>query len=297
MTDNTTSTITPISSPTINVDPTNDQLKSTVRLILGMLAGFGFLSKFLTPQQLAYLQSDDFLHFLAVGLAIITGAWGWLERSMAKKQLITAAVTKPEDLTIKGLPSDTLSPLAPATLSPVLAPEVEVEPSIVPIVKSPVLNVGKGHQPTQDIVAAAQAAQKNWHVPAAISIAQYALESSWGTHMPEGSYNPFGIKAISNQPSVRALTREVINGKDVYIPQDFRKFGSIAEAFDAHAELLANGKAYAAARGYLHNLNLSSDDDVDGYANALTGHYATDPKYGALLIKIIKGSDLTRYDA
>ena len=33
--------------------------------------------------------------------------------------------------------------------------------------------------------------------------------------MPPGSNNPFGIKAVGDQPSVESPTREVINGENV----------------------------------------------------------------------------------
>lgn len=144
------------------------------------------------------------------------------------------------------------------------------------------------HQPPQDVIYAAQAAQKKWGVPAAVSIAQWALESGWGQHMPPGSNNPFGIKALDGQTSVNVPTREFRNGHWVTEYAPFRKYASIADAFDDHGRLLATVGAYAAARQYIHN-------DA-AYANALTGHYATDPHYGALLNAIIQGSNLTQYD-
>ena len=138
-------------------------------------------------------------------------------------------------------------------------------------------------------IAAAQMAEAQWHIPASVQIAQYGLESGWGAHMPPGSNNPFGIKALPGQPASATLTREVIGGRDVVIHAGFRVFASITEAFDAHAELLATAGCYAHARSLL--------PDVDAFCNALTGVYATDPNYGAELIRIIQGDDLTRYDA
>ena len=142
--------------------------------------------------------------------------------------------------------------------------------------------------PPNDIIAAARRAQAKHGVPASISIAQWALESGWGKHMPMGSNNPFGIKARRGDPSVTVPTREVIGGRSVIIDAPFRKFASIADAFDAHGVLLETAGAYAAARKHLH--------DADAYADALTGHYATDPKYGQLLRSIMRGSNLYRYD-
>ena len=60
--------------------------------------------------------------------------------------------------------------------------------------------------PPPDVVAAARSAQAKWRVPASVSIAQYALESGWGKHIPPGSNNPFGIKALADQPHVTVAT-------------------------------------------------------------------------------------------
>lgn len=140
-----------------------------------------------------------------------------------------------------------------------------------------------------EAIAAAQMAEAQWHIPASVSLAQYGLESGWGAHMPPGSNNPFGIKALPGQPSSVTLTREVVGGENEIIHAGFRVFPSIAAAFDAHAELLATAGCYAAARAKL--------PDVEAFCEALTGVYATDPHYGAELTRIIRADDLTRFDA
>jgi hypothetical protein len=132
-----------------------------------------------------------------------------------------------------------------------------------------------------DVIDAAQASQTTWKIPAAVTLAQWALESNWGRAMPTDSNNPFGIKAAEGQPFVEAETREVFNGK-------FRKFASLTEAFDQHGHLLATASPYAHARTLAGNPN--------AFAEALTGVYATDPNYGALLIKIMEEHDLYQYD-
>jgi kumamolisin len=141
---------------------------------------------------------------------------------------------------------------------------------------------------TQDVITAAQASQQKWGIPASITIAQWALESGWGKHMPPDSNNPFGIKAVDGQPFVEVPTHEYINGQMVVVQAKFRKFGSLAEAFDAHDQLLATSPYYAAARSF--------ENDPTKFANALTGVYATDPNYGTLLNNIISGSNLMQYD-
>ncbi|MEA2857140.1 MAG: hypothetical protein QOH98_1461 [Methylobacteriaceae bacterium] len=140
----------------------------------------------------------------------------------------------------------------------------------------------------KDIIAAAQASQTKWGVPASITIAQWAIESGYGAHMPAGSNNPFGIKARPGQPSVEAMTAEFIGGQTIHLMQPFRKFTSMPEAFDLHGQLLHDGKPYQHAMRFLGN--------PDAFANALTGIYATDPHYGRSLIALMKSLNLYQYD-
>lgn len=130
-----------------------------------------------------------------------------------------------------------------------------------------------------DAMAAAKASESKYGIPASVTLAQFALESGNGAHMPAGSNNPFGIKAKAGQPYVEAQTNEFINGKMERVTQKFAKFDSLSDAFDAHAKLLATASPYAAARTH--------ENDPKAFANALTGVYATDPQYGAKLNAIM----------
>lgn len=140
----------------------------------------------------------------------------------------------------------------------------------------------------QAIIDAARASQRRWGVPASVSIAQFGIESAWGTKMPAGSNNPFGIKAVAGQAFSPAMTREVIGGVSRMMVQNFAKYPSFTEAFDAHGRLLATSPYYAKARRHIA--------DPDAYANALTGIYATDPHYGTVLIGVMKARHLYRYN-
>lgn len=149
-------------------------------------------------------------------------------------------------------------------------------------------------QPAKQFIDAAQAAQKAWHIPASISLAQWALESGWGVH-DLGCFNYFGMKApcdakgVPLTPHIDVKTREVDKyGHDYYITAPFRKFANAAEAFNEHGRLLATKGAYANARSKLPN--------ADAFADALTGVYATDPNYGRSLKAIMHGSNLYQYD-
>ncbi|CAG9207385.1 hypothetical protein PSP6_270003 [Paraburkholderia tropica] len=152
---------------------------------------------------------------------------------------------------------------------------------------------GTGRFP-DEVVEAAQAAQEKWGIPASISLAQWAYESGFGHHMPGDSNNPFGIKAnqqdLASGNYVTAMTTDVVHGVRERVPQPFRKFASLDDAFDYHGRLLATASPYAIARARL--------PDAHGFANGLTGHYATEPDYGGKLIRnYIDPYNLTQYDS
>ncbi|MBR8434891.1 glucosaminidase domain-containing protein [Burkholderia cenocepacia] len=131
-----------------------------------------------------------------------------------------------------------------------------------------------------DAIAASKESEARSGIPALVTFAQWAQESGWGKKM-SGKNNPFGIKARAGEAGTDVVTHEVINGKRVKMVQRFADYDSLADAFSAHARLLANGKPYANARAHR--------DDPFAFADALTGVYATDPKYGSKLKKIMGG--------
>jgi flagellum-specific peptidoglycan hydrolase FlgJ len=138
------------------------------------------------------------------------------------------------------------------------------------------------------VIDAAIASRLHWKVPASITLAQWVVESAWGAAMPPDSNNPFGIKAVADQPAVESPTREVIDGASVTITARFRKFDSLAQAFDLHGKLLASNAVYATA--------MKSVNDPDAFADALTGVYATDPHYGTTLKWVIHNYNFVKYD-
>jgi flagellum-specific peptidoglycan hydrolase FlgJ/peptidoglycan hydrolase-like protein with peptidoglycan-binding domain len=143
---------------------------------------------------------------------------------------------------------------------------------------------------TSEVIAAARSSDQKWGVPASVSLAQFILESNWGRSMPGGlsSNNPFGIKARQGEPSVAAQTHEFEHGATITMVARFRKFSSIAEAFDAHGALLATARVYAPV--------MLRKDDPDEFADALTGRYATDPQYGSKLRDLMRRNNLYQYD-
>ncbi|MDN7558790.1 glycoside hydrolase family 73 protein [Burkholderia orbicola] len=135
-------------------------------------------------------------------------------------------------------------------------------------------------QRISDAIAASKESEARSGIPALVTFAQWAQESGWGRKM-SGKNNPFGIKARKGQAGTDVVTHEEVNGKRVKMVQRFADYESMADAFTAHANLLAKGKPYSKARTHL--------DDPFAFADALTGVYATDSKYGENLKRIMRG--------
>jgi Mannosyl-glycoprotein endo-beta-N-acetylglucosaminidase len=158
-----------------------------------------------------------------------------------------------------------------------------------PLVENaPPLSVGHFGQVPSEVAAAAVASHSRWTVPASVTVAQWAVESAWGASMPPGSNNPFGIKAVGDQPAVESPTREVINGENVVVTARFRAFDSLTQAFDEHGRLLATATPYKDA--------MKQKDNPEAFADALTGVYATDPNYGFTLKWVMENYGLSQYD-
>ncbi|HEY9722793.1 MAG TPA: glucosaminidase domain-containing protein [Oscillatoriaceae cyanobacterium] len=127
---------------------------------------------------------------------------------------------------------------------------------------------------------AAQEAEKEFGVPAAVTLAQAALETGWGQHIIPG-YNLFGMKGTGPAGTVNEATFEVQNGQHVNTNANFQKFHNFYEAVVAHGQLFHNGYYDKAISDYQKN------HDPKQFANDLTGIYATAPNYGSTLIDIM----------
>ena len=108
-------------------------------------------------------------------------------------------------------------------------------------------------------------------------IAQAAIETGWGQHVPaaggESSSNLFGIKAGNSWSggSVTALTTEVDQGSSRVLPQAFRAYDSVQQGVNDYVSLLQSSR-YRSAR--------NTGADVAAFATGLArGGYATDPNY------------------
>jgi flagellar protein FlgJ len=135
--------------------------------------------------------------------------------------------------------------------------------------------------------ASAQAASTASGVPAPLILAQAALESGWGKReirADDGtqSFNLFGIKADKGWKgaTVETTTTEYVDGEPQKMRAKFRAYGSYDEAFTDYAQFITRNPRYA---------NVLATDDPAAAAHGLQrAGYATDPKYGEKLVRIMQ---------
>ena len=121
--------------------------------------------------------------------------------------------------------------------------------------------------------------QERWMLPAAVAVAQAALETGWGRAI-RGN-NLFGIKARKGQPSQVFTTHEVIDGKRVKLDDRFRVFDTIDDAFDGLAIFILENPRYAGA--------VAARRDPEAFTDALArAGYATDPLYATKIRSIMR---------
>jgi peptidoglycan hydrolase FlgJ len=127
-------------------------------------------------------------------------------------------------------------------------------------------------------------------------IAQAALETGWGQHVPgaangSSSLNLYGVKAGSswNGNAVNAVTTEYSGGSPASVSQPFRRYSSVEQGVNDYVTLLQHNSRYQKAIG--------TGDDVGAFGSALAGGgYATDPIYVQKLqatvssVKAIRGT-------
>ncbi len=140
------------------------------------------------------------------------------------------------------------------------------------------------------VAPGALAAQRQYGIPAAVTIAQAIDESGWGQSLlATQDNNLFGIKGTGPAGSVLRPTQEYENGQPVTVNAPFRVYTDVAQSITDHSLLLATGSSYKQA--------MADRRSPDAFANDLTGVYATDPNYGSYLITIMRQYNLYRYDA
>jgi flagellar protein FlgJ len=144
----------------------------------------------------------------------------------------------------------------------------------------------------QALAPHAEVAAKKLGVSVRALLAQAALETGWGKHLPNhgdgsSSNNLFGIKAGRSWAGdkVNVPTLEYENGVAVRRREQFRAYDSPSQSFADYARLLSESPRYANALG--------QGENVAGFARALvSGGYATDPAYAAKITAIANSAQM-----
>ncbi len=142
------------------------------------------------------------------------------------------------------------------------------------------------------LLPAARRAAKALGIDATVIVAQAALETGWGQHIPKtadgsSSNNLFGVKADNRwQGNVTEQeTTEFLGGRLRKVVAQFRAYGSAADSVSDYVRLISSSKRYAPA------LNAES---AAQYLNALEdGGYATDPNYAEKIQAIINSPEMS----
>lgn len=202
-----------------------------------------------------------------------------------------------------GLATRLVEQLARSGLTPAAAPsagDASAAPSAIPQARVTPSGDGSTDADRAEFIARlrphAERAAQQLGVATEAVIAQAALETGWGRHLPaagEGAgFNLFGIKANAAWSGARvtAVTAEFQQGAMQSMPQSFRSYGSLAEGVQDYAGLISRSPRYAAA--------LNTGDDVQAFATALKrGGYATDPDYVQKLVDTASGVRRLMHDA
>ena len=160
------------------------------------------------------------------------------------------------------------------------------------------------------LVKPAQENERKTGIPTSVAIGMAALETGWGRSKMAGAYTVdaglptekvyqvntlFNIKCTTTVSPyqtgcVPVKTAEYKpDGTQYFIVDEFRTYKSWAESILDYGRLLTSASRYAAAFEY----KAYPDQFV---TEVRKGGYATDPKYAALVIDIMKGYDLYQYN-
>ena len=142
----------------------------------------------------------------------------------------------------------------------------------------------------------AQASQREFKVPASVTLAQAILESGWGkSKLAVQDRNYFGIKCFGGPGGYAAgcrdyPTTECGSGGCGKTTASFRTYRTAADSFADHGAFLVSNSRYRPA--FAHT------GDPDRFAQEIAkAGYATDPAYPTKLIGLMRTHDLSRYDA
>ncbi len=149
----------------------------------------------------------------------------------------------------------------------------------------------RAEQFIRDVWPYAERAASALGVDTEVLLAQSALETGWGRHVPlkadgSSSYNLFGIKADQRWQGeqVEIVTREFRHGVMQQEKAQFRAYDSLPAALNDYVEFIRGNPRYQKA--------LQHGYDAEAYARELQqAGYATDPDY-ARKINRVRNSEL-----
>ena len=99
----------------------------------------------------------------------------------------------------------------------------------------------------REVARIAVALEAQTGCPAALMIAQWALESKWGER-PVGHFNCFGIRRAARHTNFCTVaTHEFLNGKPVVQNLEFADYDSLEDSCRDYAWLITQGAPYRAA--------------------------------------------------
>jgi flagellar protein FlgJ len=136
-------------------------------------------------------------------------------------------------------------------------------------------------QRLQQIAKIAVALEAQTGCPAALMVAQWALESKWG-EKPVGQFNCFGMKQADRHAKFCTVrTQEIIQGKPVVLDLEFADYDSVEASCRDYASLITHGAPYHTAWEQYQR-----DGDLHALIGAVAGKYSTSPQYAALVTAI-----------
>lgn len=164
-----------------------------------------------------------------------------------------------------------------------------------------------------DKLATALMEQVKFHIPASITLAQAAVETGYGKHVPNNNY--FGIKGRKVSGSqytweyftpeeLKQFKGDIISVKQLYkngkllfkcrIRDHFKNFDSPWESFRAHSLVLSERKRYSPL--FVNGKNYKEWALTIGSTKFGGVGYATAPEYGNTLISVIERNYLHLLD-
>lgn len=159
------------------------------------------------------------------------------------------------------------------------------------VTKSTGSNADERQRFVDQLLPVARKAASALGIDAAVIVAQAALETGWGKHVPTSpsgasSHNLFGVKAGGSWRGATSsqTTTEYLGGKLREVVASFRAYASPQESVTDYVNLIRSSDRYAAA---------AQARSPEAYLKALEdGGYATDPNYARKIQTILSGPEL-----